>query len=314
MREGKARGSELVIYDDGTLYHIDLKRADRIPPNLFFVGAADRVDTIAKYFDTVTFRHRNKSRPEFYTITGRYKNIPIAVMSTGIGPDNIEIIMNELHALFEYNHRSDTWSRKPAKVNIIRIGTAGTSLKEIPGGALTISKYSIGLDNLGAYYPPKKQDAVTRTIEKDFLKTRIGKINPLSYVASASPKVVAALEGAAKKIDGARVFSGLTTASPGFFAPEGRTIGRMKTALKLEQFVREVSTFSTRGLRIINHEMETSSLFRLGNEILGYNAGAICVVVDNLSTDEFIDKKRAEKCMDHCIKIALEAMVKLARN
>lgn len=314
MREGKAKGSELVIYPDGTLYHIDLKRTDNIPPNIFLVGAAERVDAFAELFDSIAFRHRNAVRPEFYTITGTYKNVPIAAISTGIGPDNTEIVMNELHALWEYDHTISSWTKTPPHVNIIRVGTCGASLKEIPAGALAISKYSIGLDNLGVYYPAARRDPTSQKIEKEFLKTIVGKTNPLSYAVPASSEVTAALQKSAQD-SGEKaplLISGITTTSPGFYAPEGRNIGRLKTAFSLEQFVSLVHAFEVDGLKIINHEMETSILFRMANEILGYRAGAICVVVDNLSSDEFIDANFAQERTEKCVKIALNAMVTLA--
>ncbi|MBI2122245.1 MAG: nucleoside phosphorylase [Candidatus Sungbacteria bacterium] len=313
MREGKAKGSELVIYPDGTLYHIDLKRADNIPPSIFLVGAAERVDSFAKAFDSVFFQHRNSVRPEFYTVAGVYKDIPMAAISTGIGPDNIEIVMNELHALFEYDHQKSEWINVLPRVNIIRVGTCGASLKEIPAGAFAISRYSIGLDNLGAYYPAVKRDATAKKIEDEFLKTIVGKTNPFSYVSPASADVIAALEKSAKDAgeEDPMLISGITTTSPGFFAPEGRKIGRLKTAFSLEQFVALIQKFEAEGLKIINHEMETSILFRLCNEILGYRAGAICVVLDNLSSDEFIDAGFAKERIGKCVKVALGAMVKL---
>src|SRR3989344_4783124 len=103
MHEGKAKGSQLIIFEDGTIYHIDLKRADNIPGNIILVGAASRVESIAKTFDTVRFEHRNAARPEFYTVAGSYRGTEVAAMSIGIGTDNMEIALNELHALFEYD-------------------------------------------------------------------------------------------------------------------------------------------------------------------------------------------------------------------
>ena len=170
--KGKARSSQLIIFDDGTIYHIDLKRSDNVPRNILLVGASDRVDLIATHFDEITFQHRNKSRPEFHTMAGTYKGVPIAAMSIGIGIGPVDIAMNELHALFEYDHTDNTWADDPLpKVNIIRVGTSGTSLPNIPAGALAISTHGLGLDNLGAYYPIRKEGrdqwAVRIEIPKD---------------------------------------------------------------------------------------------------------------------------------------------------
>src|SRR3989344_6292557 len=130
--KGKARSSQLIIFEDGTLYHIHLKKEYDIPTNILIMGADGRVDEVASHFDKINFRHRNPKRSEFYTIAGTYRGVPVAAMSIGIGVDNIEIAINELHALFEYNHVSGLWAKKPPGVNIIRVGTCGTSLPEIP--------------------------------------------------------------------------------------------------------------------------------------------------------------------------------------
>jgi len=313
MHEGKANGSQLIIFDDGTLYHIDLKKSDNIPRNILLVGAADRVDTIAEQFDKITFRHRNKARPEFYTVAGTYKKIPVAAMSIGIGVGPIDIVINELHALFEYDRASDSWARETPDINIIRVGTCGTSLPHVSAGALALSNYAIGLDNLGAYYPLARDSQSTEAqIEQAFLKTRIGTINPLSYCSSARPMAFGALRLSAGF--GRNVFTGITTASPGFFGPEGRQIGRIKTAFGPEEFRKIIQSFEVRGQKIINHEMETSILFRLGYEHLNYNVGAICLVVDNLATDEVLSSDEAGDGMNKCIKVALDALVRLSKK
>ncbi len=315
MQDGKAKGSRLIIYPDGALYHTGLKRSDDIPHNIFLVGAAERVNTIASYFDYISFVHQDKSRPEFYINAGKYKGIPMAVMSCGIGVAAIDIALTELYAVWEFDNQNNRWDDKPVSANIIRVGTAGTSLKEIPLGSAAISYYALGLDNLGVFYPPIfSGDPFVRDIEKKFRKTKIGKLVRSSYVSPANPKTALALESAARKL-GPRlpmVASGITTASPGFFGPEGRRIGRISTAFDTNQFVKTIQNFQSNDLKIVDHEMETSILFRLANEILGYQAGAICVVLDNLATDEVIDANYAKICLEQCILAALEAMVDLA--
>jgi len=313
----KTKSSHLIISDDGTLYHIDLKRADNIPPNLFFVGAAGRVDAIAHQFDSITFRHRNKERPEFYIVSGIYKGVkgvPMAAFSCGIGVSVVEIAVNEFHALFEYDHTHDIWIEEIPKVNIIRVGTAGTSLEEIPVGSIAISDYSLGFDALGAFYTVLIRNDTAVSIEKRFLETRIGEIDPLSYCSMATPLVSKTLKRKAYELGESSdtVFSGITTASPGFYGPEGRRIGRTRTVLDSDEFLRNIQMFREKDLRIVNHEMETSILFRIAYEILGYNVGALCVVLDNLATDRVELKGDViENRMNQCIQIALETMVEL---
>lgn len=315
MREGKADSSQLIIFDDGTLYHIDLKRADHIPSNILLVGAADRVDTIAAHFDKTNFGHRNKSRPEFYIVAGEYRGMPVAALSIGIGVGPVDIVMNELHALFEYDHGSKIWiAERPRNINIIRMGTCGTSLPFIKAGALAVSEYALGLDNLGAYYPfGHNPQSMAAAIERAFLKTPIGVVNPLCYCSSASPLAVDAICDSTGGF-GDDVFVGITTASPGFFSPEGRQIGRIKTAFGPEEFRNIVQSFEIERCRIINHEMETSLLFRIGYEQLGYNVGAICLVVDNLATNEILSAGEYRNRMNEYIRIALDSLKKLTEK
>lgn len=318
MHKDKANGSQLIIFDDGTLYHIDLKKSDNIPRNILIMGADSRVEEIAVHFDTICFVHRNPKRSEFYTVAGTYKGTPVAAMSIGIGMGPMGIAVNELHALFEYDHETNTWTKEIPKVNIIRVGTCGTSLSEVPAGALAISEYAIGLDNLGAYYPLpidrySSLELLAR-LEKEFLKTPIGKVNPLSYCASAHPSTFRAILKSASDFGqkDKDFLSGLTTASPEFFAPEGRQTGRIRTAFGPEEFREVIQSFNVDGLRIINHEMETSILFRLGYEHLGYGVGAICLVVDNLATDEVLSSDETGDGMNKCIKVALNALKMLS--
>lgn len=313
MHEGEAKGSDLIIYPDGTLYHIDLKRDDNIPPNLFLVGSAQRVEAIASHFDRVTFKHQNEARPEFAIAVGEYQGVPMAAFSCGIGPDNMEIVLNEFHALFEYDHKQDVWGAAREDINIIRIGTSGTSIADIPIGAIATSTYAIGLDNLGAYYPSGTEDANTDAITEQFLKTPIGKVNTLTYTAAASSKVIEALHAAAKELgeEAPNYAFGMTTSSPGFFAPEGRSIGRIKTKLTFDEFLSTIQEFTYQDQRIVNHEMEASALFLIGNEILNYNVGAICLVIDNLANNAVLEKDAASKRMNDTISIALNAMLVL---
>lgn len=319
MHDGKAKGSQLIIYPDGTLYHIDLKRSDSIPTNLFLVGAAERVDAIARHFEQITFKHQNKARPEFYINCGIYRGIPMAAMSCGIGVAAVEIALTEPHALFEFDHVKNQWGDTSAPVNIIRVGTAGAVLEEIPVGTLAISRYSLGLDNLGIFYPPKlavgNQKAM-EDIDAKFFGTDIGRIVPDYYVSPAHPTVVRALNESARRIDwSARLIAdGITVASPGFFGPEGRKIGRIETAFSQDDFLESMTSLKVGSLKVVNIEMETSILFRLANEILGYRAGAICTVLDNLVSDQMIDASYAAERVERCILVALEAMVELANN
>ena len=270
--------TELIIAPNGTVYHLDLKASDGIPPNLILVGAASRVDDIATHFDEVYFTHTNKDRPEFYITCGTYKGVPVGALSVGMGTPSMEIACNELHALFEYDHTRDVWHTPEKPINIIRLGTAGTSLRDIPLGAYAITQYSLGLDNAGVYYPVAHQSEESFQLLQALRTTSFGAVNPALYVAPAHAMVVDALQRVAGE-QGAKAVKGLTTTSPGFFAAEGRQVGRLTTAFTLEEFIKEVEKFSCHGMRIVSHEMETSILFRILYEQLGW-VGALCVILD----------------------------------
>ena len=281
------------------------------------MGAAGRVQAVASHFDEVTFRRQDTAnRPEFSVAAGTYKGVPMAAFSCGLGTDNTEITLNEFHALFEYDHERNTWTDVLPRINIIRIGTCGAFQPYTPRGANIISQYAIGLDNLGAYYPASHyRDPTVTRIENAFRKTAIGRVNPCAYASAASPEVVAALQQAAADMGQAQLTpAGITTSAPGFFGPEGRQTGRMRTAFTTLEFLDIVTSFAVDDHHILNTEMEASILFRLAHEQLGYRAGAICFALDNLSKNEVIEKDEADRRMDACIRIALGAMVKLAET
>ena len=148
-------------------------------------------------------------------------------------------------------------------------------------------------------------------IEKEFLKTKIGTINPLLYCSEATPRVVRALKHSSQMFGESDIASGITIASPGFFGSEGRMVGRIKPALSSQEFLVAVQGFRAGERKIVNLEMETGILFRIAHEILGYNVGAVCLVVDNLATNKVLEKREVGERMDRCVCVALDAMVEL---
>lgn len=304
-----------VLAENGTLYHIGIYPDDGVPPNVFLVGESARVDEIARHFETVHLWRKNLGRPEFYAKWGTYHRVPMMALSIGIVCDNMEIALNELHALFEYDFKKDRWKHEPARLTLIRVGTSGTSLPDIPLGTIVISDFGIGLDALGAAYPAPSQSARARKLEDVFRQTRIGEIFPWSYCAEGTSLVADTLEKTAQGLGEKEPYlaRGATTSSPGFFAPEGRSVGRIKTAITEEEFIEAIRGFHVDGVRIINHEMEASILYRIGNEQLGYRCGAICVVLDNVADNRIFSGETKYARMDLCIKTALETMAVLAK-
>ena len=306
--------SATLMSSEGTLYHLDLKRRDGVPPNLVLVGASDRVDAIARHFDEVVFVHTNTARPEFHSVFGVYQGSPVGAISVGIGTPSMEIVCNELHALFEYDPHHDRWEKPSAPIHIIRLGTAGASRADIPLGAYAITRFSVGLDNAGIYYPPVPQDPESASLEAHLQHTLFGVVNPCLYATPAHPRVVSTLVKMASRQSSVPVVEGITTSSPGFFAAEGRTVGRLHTAFTLPEFMKAVEEFSFQDLHIVNHEMETSILLRMMHEQLRYEVGALCIILDNLRTNEIIAPALYQRRMDDAIVVVLDSLAYLASH
>lgn len=314
MAKKEMHGSELIIAEDGTLYHINLKRADNIPTNVFFVGDPGRVEAAFKYFDKgVEFRSQNR---EFITAVGHYKGVPMAVMSTGIGTDNVEIASVELHALWEFDHVNKKWIGPPAKKpNIIRIGTAGCPQKDIPVGSLAITEHAIGLDNTGRFYPCQSIYPYMDDLQRYLNSTTLGQI-PV-YVSMATISVVEALKKACREIGlnenmERGYYAGLTSSASGFYSPQGRQIGRLPILIPDLQEI--LSAINYHGIKVVDNEMEASSMCRILGDCLGYNVGVICAVLANRNTGEFVPPEEYTASVDRAIRVALIAMKNLAKS
>lgn len=336
------------------LYHIALAHRDNVPPNMLLVGEPERAHVAAEFFDKGI--EGKAAHREFVTLWGTYKGVRVAVMGTGIGTDNSEIASVELHAAHEYDPETDRWDAEPPKRNIIRVGTSASPQADIPIGSLGITSHAIGLDNTGlsylhhpnitdyedpedgAYYTPR--DLVARAIFED-VRTRIrnasgGLIRP--YVSTATREVVEALQMAGKQNgipqeNDVGTYTGITTSAPGFFAPQGRRIGRLNNValpdlqerlaairipspsggvMKVDGIDEPVKFEDGRVVRAVNNEMEASTLFRLNGEILGHNAGAVCLVIANRDEGTFITPEEYQVGVKRAVKVALDAMVMLA--
>jgi len=309
------RNSELIISTEGTFYHINLKTSDNIPKNIFLVGDPERCYAVSQFFDHgIEFERKNR---EFITLVGKYKKVPVVVISTGIGPDNTEITAVELHALNEYDHQKDEWKQNYQRLNIIRLGTSGSPQKDIPVGSLAVSRYAIGLDNTGLFYPYNSSDPIIKAIQKklSFIKA-FKKVHP--YVSKATPEVVNALIKGCENIGleqdkGRGFYCGITSSASGFFGPQGRAIGRLKNILvpDLQEILAKIRIH---GWQVINNEMESSIMFRILNELLSYRVGTICAVLANRNSKEVVSPEEHINSINRCILAGLEAMKILNRR
>ena len=280
--------SELIINSAGNIYHLGIG-PEQMADTVITVGDPDRVPLVSKYFDKIT--HKSKHR-EFVCHKGWIGRKELLVVSTGIGPDNIDIVMNELDALANIDFGNRTTKPVHKMLSIIRLGTCGSLHADIPNGALITSAYGIGMDNLLHYYK-HENNADERFIMEQFMHhTRLAPSHHITpYIAEGSI--------ALRKHFAAGYTHGITATCPGFYGPQGRTL---RAQLTLPYLADAMATFSTRDLRITNFEMETAAMYGLG-KILGHHCCSISTVVDNRATN--IASRSIEADIEYMIKTAL---------
>jgi uridine phosphorylase len=263
--------SELILNPDGSVYHLNLRPED-IARDIIFVGDQNRVEKITQFFDSIEFSTQKR---EFKTQTGWYKGRRMTVISTGIGPDNIDIVLNELDALVNI----DLETRKPklglTSLNIIRIGTSGSLQADIPVDSIVMSTYGLGLDNMLRSYQPDKicdvsiEDAFISHTNWDSRKGR--------------PYAVAGSQLLAKLIDSDEIHKGLTATSGGFYGPQGRVL---RLDLQDPDLNGKMDNFEYKGLRITNLEMETAAIYGLA-ALLGHQALSMNAIIANRASGTF---------------------------
>lgn len=285
--------SELIINDDGSIFHLHLKPED-IADTIILVGDPGRVEMVSGFFDRIELK---KSNREFHTITGYYNNQKVSVISSGIGTDNIDIVVNELDALANIDLNSRTVKKELKSLNFIRIGTSGSLQEDIPVGSYLISEKAIGFDGLINYYAGKE-----KICDLDFekaLKKQLSWSNQLT-----SPYVVNCCHDLANKISGDNTLKGVTISAPGFYGPQGR---KLRIPPLDEDLNNKLTNFRYREQRITNYEMESSAIYGLSRH-LGHHAVTICAIIANRLQKEYSkDYKRVVKTMiDETLKRLFE--------
>lgn len=258
--------SELVINSDGSIFHLHLK-PEQLAEKVILVGDPGRVNLVASHFDTKECETSNR---EFHTITGNYKGKRITALSTGIGCDNIDIVMNELDALANIDFSSRTEKSAHRTLTLVRVGTCGGLQPNTPTGTYIASVKSIGFDGLLNFYAGR-DEASDLQLEKAF-KEHVGwnlKMgNP--YVATADPQLI-------NTIAANDMVKGITIACGGFFGPQGR---RLRLPLMVPDLNEKIESFEYNGLRVNNFEMESSALAGLAT-LMGHKAMTCCMVIAN---------------------------------
>ena len=282
------QSSELILNPDGSVYHLNLK-PEHIAHNIIFVGDQNRVEKITQFFDSIEFSTQKR---EFKTQTGLFKGKRITVLSTGIGPDNIDIVMNELDALVNI----DLVTRKPKEtltsLNIIRIGTSGSLQADIPVDSFVMSTFGLGLDNMLRSYVI---DEISNSeIEDAFIKhtnwdLRKGK----PYAISGSKKLE-------KMIESDTIHKGVTATAGGFYGPQGRIL---RLNIQDENLNSKMDNFNYNGNRITNFEMETAAIYGL-SKLLGHHALSMNAIIANRANGTFSEDPY--KAVDELIVYVLD--------
>lgn len=267
----RIEGSELIINSDGSIYHLNLKPGE-LAPVIITVGDPDRVAMVSQKFDRVELERHHR---EFLTHTGFYKGIRLSVISTGIGPDNIDIAFNEADALFNIDFGTRSVKPVATPLHFIRIGTSGTIRGEIPLDSMLVSEAALGLDNLLHFYPYKLTGKWTDFFEA-FMKSwdRNGTATTPYFAESGSPLVAAA---------GDAFHRGVTVTAPGFYGPQGRMLRTGERAAFLYDCL---LPFEYGGKRFTNFEMETAAMYGLA-AVLGHRAVSFNAILANRVTGEF---------------------------
>lgn len=259
--------SELIINEDGSIFHIHLK-PEQLADNVILVGDPGRVALVASYFDSQEF---SVSSREFNTITGLYKGKRITVLSTGIGTDNIDIVMNELDALANINLQTRTEKKEFRRLNIVRIGTSGGMQADIPLGSFLISEKSIGFDGMINFYAGR--DSVS---DLDFEAALTKHLNWNKQLAA--PYVVDADEELVKRIGRDDMLRGVTISANGFYGPQGR---KLRVGLADPYLNDKIESFRYKHYKITNYEMEGSAIAGLAKLMGGHKALTVCCVIAN---------------------------------
>ncbi|MFZ5941989.1 MAG: nucleoside phosphorylase [Bacteroidota bacterium] len=273
--------SELILNPDGSIYHLHLKPED-LADTVFLVGDPDRVKLISRKFDEMEVQVRNR---EFATHTGYYYGTRISVVSTGIGTDNIDIVLSELDALANIDFQTRTEKKEKRKLKFIRLGTSGALQQEIVPGSFVFSQIAGGLDGLIHFYQDgiKVSDPI---LTRQFMElTGWDQRRPEPYFVEASrPLSELLMRGG--------IFSGITLSAPGFYGPQGRSLRLQAIDPKINE---KILNFRYNELQITNYEMESSALYGL-SRMLGHEAVTLCVAIANRVTGQFIkDYKPAIK-------------------
>ena len=282
--------SELIINSRGAVYHIDLL-PEELAQNIIIVGDPDRVEMVSKYFDKIEVKRQHR---EFVSHTGMIGNKRITCTSTGIGPDNIDIVLNEFDALVNIDFGSRMIRKELTTLNIIRIGTSGSLQADVPVDSWVAGTHGLGLDNLLNYYRLEHNDQEKELLQSFVTHTQLHAQICNPYVSLASASLLKHF------VDG--FHQGITVTCPGFYGPQGRVL---RLGIRNPELIDRLTQFRFGQHRITNFEMETSAIYGLGR-LLGHHCLSLNAIIANRIAKEFT--KDAHKLVDGLIKKVLETI------
>lgn len=284
--------SELILNPDGSVYHLNLL-PEHIAHDIIFVGDQNRVEKITQHFDRIEFSQQKR---EFKTQTGYFKGKRMTVMSTGIGPDNIDIVMNELDALVNIDLATRTVKEELTSLNIIRIGTSGSLQADIPVDSFVMSKFGLGLDNMLRSY--LIDDISEKNIEDAFIQQTNWDLR------KGRPYVIKASETLEKRIESDQIHKGFTGTAGGFYGPQGRVL---RLPIQDPELNSKMDSFEFEGITMTNLEMETGAIYGLG-KLLGHECLSLNAIIANRANGTF--SADPYKAVDALIAYTLDKLAK----
>ena len=279
--------SELIITARGAIYHLDC-RPEEIAGTIITVGDPDRVKEVSKYFDKIEFKNQHR---EFVTHTGYLGKKRITVCGTGIGPDNIDIVLNELDALANIDFETRTIKENLTQLNIMRLGTCGSLQLDIPIDSFVAGTHGLGLDNLLNFYRNENNEEENQLLQAFNTHTQIHQRITNPYINTASPALL--------KLFVKDYHHGITVTCPGFYGPQGRVL---RLGLAHPDLIDQLTTFRFGNHRIANFEMESSAIYGLG-KCMGHHCVSLNVIVANRIAKQF--SKDAGAAIENLIKTSL---------
>ncbi len=286
--------SELILNADGSIYHLHLL-PDQIAPLILTVGDPDRVEKVSQYFDVINHRVQNR---EFVTHTGILRGQPISVISTGIGTDNIDIVLTELDALVNIDFATREVKSNLTKLKIVRIGTSGSLQADIPLDSWLVSEIAVGLDGLMHFYDTdlRGEELSLANSLGLFLENRSDELMLVPYVFLADTEMM-------QLFDNELFTKGITVTAPGFYAPQGRIL---RGAVVEKKYLHLLQTYRLKDRSLTNLEMETAGIYGMAR-LLGHQAVSVSAILANRATGDFSQK--AEETVENLIKKVLEIVV-----